>query len=250
MNIIYKYDNNNKIIKHFKTKQARKMLIDTNLILQYVDQRKMDDFQKGLIIYIDMTIKYQYMSGDGNESQIRFWEYNLHNHKVIEIASRFNAFDWRISNDTILTFVPLYVSNLWITNISHVSCVPRETTHNGECKIYCKGDILIDSECSISMDGCGVTGAVFNEEKKESMYKIDVKYNGKSIYEYGGGAGYKETGNNSYDEENFIYADQEDDAGCKYLTDEKYKINYFQESPMKNKANYEIFSIGFGGGCG
>eukprot|EP01084_Bolivina_argentea_P170316 295136_1 len=202
MNIIYKYDNNNKIIKHFKTKQARKMLIDTNLILQYVDQRKMDDFQKGLIIYIDMTIKYQYMSGDGNESQIRFWEYNLHNHKVIEIASRFNAFDWRISNDTILTFVPLYVSNLWITNISQVSCVPRE------------------------------------------------KYNGKSIYEYGGGAGYKETGNNSYDEENFIYADQEDDAGCKYLTDEKYKINYFQESPMKNKANYEIFSIGFGGGCG
>eukprot|EP01084_Bolivina_argentea_P157372 274258_1 len=73
MNIVYEYDNDNTITKSFGTKEAKKMIVDTNLILQYIDQRKLCKTKRDLTININMQIKYQYKFDDGSKSTKRIW---------------------------------------------------------------------------------------------------------------------------------------------------------------------------------
>lgn len=66
MDVVYEYDNRETVQKTFGTKQGKQMLLNTNLILQYVDQRKLYELNNELTININMNIKYQHQYDDGD----------------------------------------------------------------------------------------------------------------------------------------------------------------------------------------
>eukprot|EP01084_Bolivina_argentea_P098349 176754_1 len=144
MNIIYAYNDKIKITKEFPTKYGKKMLIDTNLILQYIDQRKMNQTKQGLAVYINMKIKYQHMNHEGSKSAIRTWRYNLTDYSV-EIG---HCFNWKITRDLSLTSATIYASSLWFQNTLQVQTNYKEIAQFG---FICHRNILIDQYCRISI---------------------------------------------------------------------------------------------------
>eukprot|EP01083_Nonionella_stella_P231826 818362_1 len=188
MNIIYQYGENDKIEKPFGTKQGKAMLMDTNLILQYIDQRKIHKLQNDLVLNIDMNIKYQVVDHDGvNEFRCgeRLWRCKL------SIAA-FNIgtdFRWKIGRSTILTNHVLYVSSLWICKSSRLRC----DDSIGYLKAICAaGDILIDENSSIDMNESGVNEHSFilcnelnitNGSKITSKRRITIVTNNTNIDE-------------------------------------------------------------------
>eukprot|EP01084_Bolivina_argentea_P142883 250981_1 len=68
MRIVYEYDDDDKITREFGTKQGKPMLINPNLMLQYIDQRKLcnGNTQKSLVVKINTDIKYQYRFHNGD----------------------------------------------------------------------------------------------------------------------------------------------------------------------------------------
>eukprot|EP01084_Bolivina_argentea_P284876 488346_1 len=150
MEIIYEYDKNHIITKHFEKKQGKKVLNDANYILQYVDQRKLDRFSNKLIIRMNMYIQY---GGDENG-----WICELNDYIVAIIP---NEFQWIINNNTTLTEDTLYVSSLKIIDNSTVSC--NQADKFGILRIICKENVEIGEGCSISLSECGVQGAFNND---------------------------------------------------------------------------------------
>eukprot|EP01084_Bolivina_argentea_P189350 325635_1 len=240
MNIVYEYNDNNKVVKKFETKQGKKMLVDTNLILQYIDQRKLNKLQKVLIIHINMEIKYHH-------DQLRTWG-DKYDFKVT-IGNNFN---WKVSKSTKLTNHVLYISSLAITNASEVSCVavtskPYEKhierhlkltddvkQHDvqiddiGQFSIVCRENILIDEQCSINMNECGLNGSFYDHERKTNICEIDIIYNGRNGIKAGAGGGYKDPGENVYSYE-----------------EKTQQIDAYGGLPMPEN----VFTVGFCGGC-
>eukprot|EP01084_Bolivina_argentea_P055952 102466_1 len=158
MKIKYDYDNNNVFVRHYTTVEAKKILFNKsnlNLILQHIDQRLLDKLQNGLRIYINLEIKYQYMDGNADKSQVRIWRYNLSDYfKVLEIG---NVFNWKITDNTILNNEPIYPSSLWITNKSHFKCI-NDKYHL--FRVLCKKEIWVDDDSCISINGHGDGGTI------------------------------------------------------------------------------------------
>eukprot|EP01084_Bolivina_argentea_P203830 348061_1 len=217
MEVTYQYKHEIKtkqaqINKRFNTKQGKQILLNPNLLLQYIDQTKLDKNSKGVSIYISMNIKYQYQYFDDDtlkKSDIRVWRYEMKNLKAIEFDREFN---WKINTNTTFTSNALNCASLWITNASVIKCVPMNINSRGEFNILCEKNILIDRKCSISMSECGIQGAIYNDDEKHVYYQFDSKHNGKSNDSYGGGG--------------------------QYLTTE-----------LREQNTDKIFSVGFGGGC-
>eukprot|EP01084_Bolivina_argentea_P139591 245558_1 len=160
MNIVYEYDTDDKVIKQFGTKQAKPMLVNTNLILQHIDQRRLYKINKGLTISIDMQIKYQYMNNDGDKSGVRIWRFRLQNFKY-KIQKEFN---WKISHNTMITCPAIYVSSLWITNEATVGQHHSDDiniSNNKQFIFVCQENILIDEKCSINILS---QGAIFCDD--------------------------------------------------------------------------------------
>eukprot|EP01083_Nonionella_stella_P295558 1004493_1 len=109
MNITYTYSEHRVIVKSFPTKEGKQMLLDTNLILQHIDQRKLNTFQEGLTISIDMEIKYQHKYTNGTKCPLRVWRYKVIKFVPFTIEKNFN---WWIRNSTNLTLDTLCVSSL------------------------------------------------------------------------------------------------------------------------------------------
>eukprot|EP01083_Nonionella_stella_P302361 1042172_1 len=236
MNITYTYSEHRVIVKSFTTKEGKQMLLDTNLILQHIDQRKLNTFQEGLTISIDMEIKYQHKYTNGTKCPLRVWRYKVIKFVPFTIEKNFN---WWIRNSTNLTLDTLCVSSLRISDNSAVTCVSgcngdesKRTNYSasvhGQLRIFCAETLTIDNGCSISMDECGVKGA------SGTLYETPTRYNGECGVQCGGGGGYMEKGQDGL-------IDDEKVDGCggnKYLTDKM----------MQNNKDPSRFSIGFGGG--
>eukprot|EP01084_Bolivina_argentea_P236057 397031_1 len=166
MDIIYEYDTDNTINKHFGTKLAKSMLKDTNLILQYIDQRKLYKMQKDLTITINMQIKYQCAFGDGDKSDVRCWRFDLSNKFSIP-----NKFKWRVNRKTILTHSTICVSSLWIRSQLSVEYDPNKIDKT--VRFLCEDHLLIDEKSAIELNtdsvilcnGLGVKGKINNEQK-------------------------------------------------------------------------------------
>eukprot|EP01084_Bolivina_argentea_P282858 484302_1 len=146
MQIIYKYNNNNEITKEFSSFKSKKMLLNTNLILQYIDQTKMFNLKNGLTMNINIQIKYQHMNEDGDKSAVRIWRYNSSNYTI-----SIGDFNWRINQHTILDCNTLHVSTLWITNHSTLSVAPTNVSGSDTTKFrcFCQEDFNIDVQSSI-----------------------------------------------------------------------------------------------------
>eukprot|EP01084_Bolivina_argentea_P115260 204988_1 len=225
MNIIYEDDDNNKVIKPFGTKKTKQMLLQTELILQHIDQRQLDEAKH---IAMNIEIKYHHRNNDGKKSGIRKWRYKSANFSLTKLLSG-NDMNLKIDQDTTFTSSTLCVASLFLTNACHVTCI----NDIGEFRIICKNNVLIDEYCSISMNECGVKGATYDEEKKQVIYGMDDKHNGASGIFYAGGAGYKHKGERSYG-----YKHGKGYGGSKYLNDD-----------IMNNNDIMKFSTGFGGGC-
>lgn len=116
------------------------MLFDTNLILQYIDQRKLHKLQQqhassvkqwnGLIFWMNINVGYQ-------DSEDRYKSLK------VEIGTEFN---WKIENSCSFTVNILHASSSWIANNSIISGM------NGrQFRIICERNILIDENSAISM---------------------------------------------------------------------------------------------------
>eukprot|EP01084_Bolivina_argentea_P297560 512657_1 len=239
--IYYEYDDVDPIMELFEKKPAKQMLADTNLILQFIDQRKLE---KSKTINIDMQIKYQHMYPDGDKSSVRIWRYELSDF-LLKIG---NDFNWKINADLKLSVNTLHVSSLWITNDCCVSCEKYSVTDRNEyfnmkdtfgvLAIICKKKLLIDKKCSISMTECGINGAIHDEQKGESVYEVNTKHNGHSGKRFGGGGGYKENG--AVGRAKYTaWPNIDAFGGDQYLFDKTIKSNY----------DIATLSVGFGGGC-
>eukprot|EP01083_Nonionella_stella_P217394 780542_1 len=243
MTITYQYSKTHKIMKEFGTRDGKQMLRNTDLILQYVDQRKLNTFQKGLTVSIDMKIKYQ-QRANGTKCRVRKWRYTLNNYVALEIKRNFN---WMIKKSTNLTLGELCISSLWISDNSVVTHHVEDNADEkeiydacarGTLRIYCTETVRIDEGCSISMNGCGIKGAEYDKGTKRCVYPISVPYTtstGRCGVTCGGGGGFTQQGGNGL-------TNGEIDAygGDKYLTHEV----------MENDRDPIRFSVGFGGGCG
>eukprot|EP01083_Nonionella_stella_P293367 997657_1 len=185
MNIIYHYEDD-KIEKQFGTKQGKAMLMDANLMLQYIDQRKMHTLQCDLTINIEINIKYQVVNHDGANA-IRCGE-RLWRCKFSIVAFNIGTnFRWKINHNTILTNHLLYVSSLWICNNSRLRC----DDSIGYFKAICVAeDMLIDANSSICMNQSGVNEYSFilcnelnitNGSKIASKRRITIVTNNTNI---------------------------------------------------------------------
>eukprot|EP01084_Bolivina_argentea_P052307 96081_1 len=146
----------------FTTKNAKQMLKDTNLILQYIDHRTWS---------IDMNLNIKYEDEDEDQK----WQ-NKAFHFVFKVG---NNFKWKIDCNVTFTRNKIFMSSLWITNNSKISRVSKHdgddddehkyddndidinnviSSNMGEFKIICEQTIIIDEKCSISMNECGVKG--------------------------------------------------------------------------------------------
>eukprot|EP01084_Bolivina_argentea_P311345 538911_1 len=218
LQIVYEYNQSTKDDYTFGTKQAKKILTNTNLLLQNVDQRKLDLSENELTIHINISVKYQHVFADKEKSNIRIWRYQLEN---LQIAIP-NEFNWKINQNTTLSNNELYVSSLHVTNQSCLQCTKYSNNNNfGELKIICKDNMLIDADCSISMNETGAKGAFYESKVNNVIYEIKSKYNGESHDTFGGGAAHP-----------FV---------LEYVGFEEIKI-------LKNNINKK-FPVGFGGGC-
>eukprot|EP01083_Nonionella_stella_P110942 325033_1 len=230
MKITYEYSKHHKIVKSFPTKEGKQMLLDTNLILQHIDQRRLNTFQKGVTVRIDMEIKYQHKYHNGTKCTVRIWRYKLN--KCLALTKK--NFYWRIRNNVNLTSDTLCVSSLWISDNSVVTCASDCNVDNdsigGRFRIFCAETLTIDDGSSISMDDCGAKGAFC------SSYETSTPYNGKCGVQCGGGGGYTEKGQDGLIDDEKV----DGSGGNKYLTHEIMQNN---KDPMR-------LSIGFGGGCG
>eukprot|EP01084_Bolivina_argentea_P142879 250973_1 len=228
LTVIYEYDDNDKV---YKTSNDANMLRDPNLILQHIDQRKLYQLNKkylssnkweGLTLEINADIEY------GNLRIYQIW-----NHRV-NVGKEFN---WKIAYDSQLTVDTLYVSSLFITNKScmhgtsavHNSEQKQDNIIGGTLRIFCENNLLVDENSSISMDACGIKGAIYDDKTQTAMNQLNCKCNGKNG-KTGGGGGYKSMGKHG----------NERNGGDAYLTDEL----------MQSDINCKRFSVGFGGGCG
>lgn len=106
-NIVYEYKDDAEITKSFEGGKAVQMLGDTNLILQYIDQRKLYETNNVLIININVHVEHKNEYGG-------LWRFNLSDFKF-EIGHSFN---WKIDRNTQLTCDTMYISSVWITNKS------------------------------------------------------------------------------------------------------------------------------------
>eukprot|EP01084_Bolivina_argentea_P142884 250982_1 len=154
MRIVYEYDDDDKITREFGTKQGKPMLINPNLMLQYIDQRKLcnGNTQKSLIVKINTDIKYQCRFHNGNKSDIRIWRHTLSDFEV-QIESKFN---WKINKSTTLAINTINVSSLWITNLCAINQDPHDDTNqefeDDEFRCLCQENVRIDKGCSININ--------------------------------------------------------------------------------------------------
>eukprot|EP01084_Bolivina_argentea_P157373 274259_1 len=183
MNIVYEYDDNNKISMQFGTKQGKAMLINTNLMLQHIDQRKLDQLKNELTMYIDAQIKYQHQS-DGNKSSIRIWRYNLKNYK----CKIMNKFNWKINHNTNLTYNNMYIGSLWVTNKSTISDVNEQSNSDQTVRFVCQDVLLIDSGSSIDINQnvlicCDkfIINGKFNCDKNITTFTNQTNISGNNI---------------------------------------------------------------------
>lgn len=136
LNISYEYDDSYKISKTYLDGEALKLLIDTNLILQNIDQRGLQC--NGLIIWISVNVKYRNTD-------------NLSRKTKVEIGAEFN---WKIEHNSSFSVNSLYVSSLWITNDSIISGSNDDDDdddgNGAQFRIICEKNILIDQNCAIS----------------------------------------------------------------------------------------------------
>eukprot|EP01084_Bolivina_argentea_P142875 250962_1 len=259
VNIIY--DDSNQIIEEFKTKQGKQMLINTNLFLRYIAQRKLDEFTNDVLV--NMEIKYQHMFDDGAKSNLRIWRCS--SNLKLKIGKDFN---WKLSQNTTFSCSTIYVSSLWVTTGNTTANVNITNGSDiGECQIICKKNILIDEQCSISMNARGVKGAVYGISRQTSH-----KCNGRNGKYHGGGGGYKYKGANGGNmvdpdgpkqyinlTDNYIakarrYSDEVSNIDvelCKRrklatITDGHGGDKYLTNEVMKHN-DYKRFSVGFGG---
>eukprot|EP01084_Bolivina_argentea_P178058 307837_1 len=150
MNIMYEYGDTDKTSKPFGTKQGKQMLINMNLILQHIDQRKLRKLKNGVIIHINMEIKYQYMTNNGNKSNMRIWR-----HKLLDFKFQLgNTFKWKITHDTTLSCQSMYVSSLWMTNQSTITAVDINEIHsnNEQFNLFCENNVIIDEKSAINVE--------------------------------------------------------------------------------------------------
>eukprot|EP01084_Bolivina_argentea_P170323 295143_1 len=259
LNVMHQYDKlktNKNIRRKFTAQNAKQILKNTNLILQHMDRRMLYKTNKNLVIDMSLNIKYKYDN--------QMWQCKSF-HFVFQVG---NNFKWKIDRNVTFTKNKIFMSSLWITNNSKINCVSKQVNidsdsdsdvdenkyddnHNidindvvcsniGEFKIICDETIIIDENCSISMNGCGVHGAFY---KNNTLVKHNALCNGKSG-KAGSGAGYKKPGQKaSYkvDIKGYYKSVEEKyiDGGCPiYSDDNDYDDN-----------DYNMFSVGFGGGC-
>eukprot|EP01084_Bolivina_argentea_P090344 162829_1 len=154
-NIIYQYGDD-KITKEFATKQAKPLLINTDLILQYIDQRKLYKSENDLTINIEIQIKYQYKSDDNIKSQLRIWKY-----KLTDLEFKFgNIFKWKMKQNAIKTLTndTLYISSLYITkDAAEQKYCDDDINENQDfdsktIRWLCQENIFIEQECLIDIN--------------------------------------------------------------------------------------------------
>eukprot|EP01084_Bolivina_argentea_P044568 81998_1 len=89
MKLTYDYSDDAKFVSEFGTKQGKEMLVNTGLILQQIDQTKLNESKQGLTITMSMKIKYQFGYWDENnfvKSANRIWRCELNDY-IVHIRS-------------------------------------------------------------------------------------------------------------------------------------------------------------------